>query len=324
MVTTQQRTWLSTSHSRIHMGADQWLRIESFQRLMVLMGRWYNPAEALQGEQQQLKQRVYDLRSELALLKHLGMYLPEVANREQAVYGEADQFTTFADALELITDTVLGRVASYRGGRYKSNDFTEYLDLTLKAQQHPVPLDPYEALKTLNLRARQLGCVLTAMVSMLHTPRTWRWLFANAFYEDQWARYPHLYDQLHKGSSWLPGFLKRLGISGTFLLNQFMQDRHPDRFMGDKACRHFLNQIHHTGLDDRDFQQRLQSVRQDCCHHHEAACREFSLDDHGHWCEKIQGGSEENAWVAWLPFEKKSGLDEPFIGRYHDFTPEKG
>ncbi|ABK42672.1 hypothetical protein Mmc1_0145 [Magnetococcus marinus MC-1] len=278
------------------------LRVISFQRLMGYMGRWLHGVPSQIGTQQDFQRRVKDLRGELDYLDSLGMVLPHVANRHNGLHGDPHHFTTFADALELTIDTILGRITTRRADRYKSDDFSAYLALTLKEQQAGCLPTNRDGLHTLNIRARQLGCVLTAMVTLLMTREQWRELFIYAYDDEQLGRYAHLEAQLTRGRQWIPDYLSYLGITGSYLLQRRLQRATTDPGLNGQDCQALIDRIHATGFDDERFLAQVNRARQTALHASHG-CREFIMDDAGGWQERVHGGHPGRAWTALVPYK---------------------
>ncbi|MEG3641306.1 hypothetical protein [Magnetococcus sp. PR-3] len=278
------------------------LRVVSFQRLMRRMGRWSHTDPSNIGSPKDFTQRVHDLREELDLLHEIGLVLPHVANLHNGLHGDPKQFTTFADALELVIDTILGRITTHRANRYKSDDLSAYLELTLKEQRSGYHAENHDRLRILDIRARQLGCVLTAMATMMITPTQWRKLFIYAYGDGGLRRFVHLEAQLTRGKQWIPDYLSRLGIRGDYLLDHYLEHHTSDRFLADTGCRAFLGRITRTGFDDARFLSEVRRVRQTYLHH-DHGYREFIMGDEGHWQERVHGGLSGQDWIALVPFD---------------------
>ena len=138
---------------------------------------------------------IWKLRNELETIRNQGVTLPDVANLDHAEHGETNDISTLFDVAEITFDTILAYDGTSRGRRYKSNEFATAMERSFKQRNNNLNLDYSHLKATLDIRSRQLGCLLSAAGTMLLTPLELRTLLQSLLTEDLLAHQTHLFAQ---------------------------------------------------------------------------------------------------------------------------------
>jgi hypothetical protein len=195
------------------------------------------------------------LHTELDAICLLGGKLPQVSNLDHAEHGASDDFSTLTDIAEITFDTVLAHAGISRGRRYKSNEFASALERSFKQRNHDLSLEYTSVKATLDIRTRQLGCLLAAAGTMLLTPLELRTLLLSLLTEDLLEEQTHLHARIHERPKLLAEVLRDLGLSGIVLAQHFAGSlQHTPIANIDLRCNKFQELMESLGLDDPEFQ----------------------------------------------------------------------
>ncbi|MBF0447648.1 MAG: hypothetical protein HQL67_05555 [Magnetococcales bacterium] len=242
------------------------------------------------------------LRAELDRACNLGGKRPDVANLDHAEFGPADDFSTLVDVTEITVDTILAHQGTARGKRYKSNEFATALERSYKTRSRELSLDYHTLKSTLDLRTRQLGCLLAAASTMFLTPLELRTVLLSLLTEDLLMQQRHLQTQIQERSILFAEVLINLGLSGDVLARHFAKSTNrmsaSDR---TKRCQQFQELMTTLKLDSPIFQQEWLLIKQRHRNRHAQPSRQFRDDGRGGWEEQLNAHSSTNGWTAWLP-----------------------
>ncbi|MBF0456153.1 MAG: hypothetical protein HQL72_15215 [Magnetococcales bacterium] len=242
------------------------------------------------------------LRNELEGICQLGGKRPQVANLNHAEHGFGANFATLADAAEITFDTILAYEGTSRGRRYKSNEFATALERSFKQRNQDLSLD-YATLKsTLDIRTRQLGCLLSAASTLLLTPLELRTLLLSLLTEDLVEKQSHLFAHIQEKPGLLAEVLIHLGLSGVVLAEHFsgsLPQTSPTQT--EARSKRFVALLNALGLDTPAFQQKWVRITRRAATHRNPQPRQYRDDGKGGWEELLVGDSSPNSWTTWLP-----------------------
>lgn len=242
------------------------------------------------------------LRSELDKLRLLGCKLPRVANLDHAEYGEVDDLSTLVDMAEITFDTLLAYDGISRGSRYKSNEFATAMERSFKKRNQDLSLEYATIKTTLDLRTRQLGCLLSAAGTMLLTPLELRTLLLSLLTEDLLENQEHILNRLHERPKMLVAVLSNLGLSGTFLAQHFAASLQKNSVSQiEMRCARFQDLMTSMKLDSAEFRRSWPLIKQSCFNQRKKPAQQFRDDGNGGWEEQLKAGSANNSWTSWIP-----------------------
>ncbi len=246
------------------------------------------------------------LRHELAAIRNLGSRLPQVANRDHAEHGASHDFSTLVDVAEITFDTILAHQGIARGRRYKSNEFATAFERSFKQRNHDLSLE-YDALKaTLDIRTRQLGCLLTAAGTMLLTPLELRTLLMSLLTEDLLEEQENLFACIHERPKLIAEVLRNLGLSGRVLAQHFAGTlQHTLSTRIEARCDRFQDLVESLGLDDHEFTKSWIRIKRSSFNGRVQPIKRYRDDGKGGWEEQLEGDYPHSGWTAWIPLSQQ-------------------
>jgi hypothetical protein len=241
------------------------------------------------------------LRDELLEIRRLGGKLPQVANLDHAEHGANEDFSTLTDLAEITFDTILAYGGTSRGCRYKSNEFSTALKRSFEQRNRDLSLE-YTTLKaTLDIRTRQLGCLLCAAGTMLLAPLELRTLLLSLLTEDLLEDQGHLYDHIQKQPKLLAEVLIDLGLTGRVLVEHFSGSLNQISLSEkEKRCERFEGIIESLGLNTPPFLRRWIRIKQSFMSKRLQSPRQYRDDGKGGWEEQVKADSNRNGWTTWI------------------------
>jgi|SaaInl4_150m_RNA_FD_contig_41_370441_length_1064_multi_3_in_0_out_0_2 hypothetical protein len=258
------------------------------------------------------------LRTELEDICMLGGKLPQVANLDHAEHGLSNDFSTLVDVAEITFDTLLSYPGISRGRRYKSNEFASALERSFQHRNQDLSLE-YASLKaTLDIRTRQLGCLLSAAGTMFLAPLELRTLLLSLLTEDLLEGQNHLFAHIHERPKLLAEVLLDLGLSGIVLAQHFANSlQHTPASQTELRCDRFQELMESLGLDSPEFQRSWVRIKQSCFSNRQQPAKQFRDDGQGGWEEQLKAGSNQNSWTTWVPVSPRR---EVRIGKRYSHT----
>jgi hypothetical protein len=246
---------------------------------------------------------IWKLRTELERTHHLGGVLPDVANLDHAAHGPKNDFSTLIDVTEITFDTILAYDGISRGRRYKSNEFATAMERSFNQRNHDLALN-YSALKaTLDIRSRQLGCILAAAGTMLLTPLELRTLLLSLLTDDLLANQEHLLASVQERPKMIREVLLSLGLTSSTLAQHFVASLpHTPTSNTELRCKKFQGLMHILSMDSQECKHSWTRIKQHCfdCQPSKPT-KQYRDDGHGGWEEQVNADSANNGWSAWVP-----------------------
>ena len=249
---------------------------------------------------------IWKLRNELDTIHNKGVTLPDVANLDHAEHGDNNDISTLLDVAEITFDTILAYDGTSRGRRYKSNEFATAMERSFKQRNNNLSLDYSHLKATLDIRSRQLGCLLSAAGTMLLTPLELRTLLQSLLTEDLLANQTHLFAQIHKRPQFIKQVLINLGLSGSALAQHFVSSLpHTPTDETQKRCKKFQVLMYTLGMDSQECTHSWTRIKQHNFNEKAKPVIEFRDDGNGGWEEHMQANSTQNGWTTWLPLSPR-------------------
>ncbi len=216
-------------------------------------------------------------------------------------------FPLLIDMLEITFDTILTHDSISRGCRYKCNEFATAMERSFKQRNHNITLEYSVQKATLDIRSRQLGCMFSAIGTMLLTPLELRTLMLSLFSEDLLANQEHIFAHIQAKPKLIKELLINLGLSGI-VLSQHFANSLPNipSIKRELRCNKFQELIETLNLDDHEYKQNWIRIKQNCFNNQVNETKQYRDDGHGGWEEQLEAAATQiNGWTTWVSLAKQ-------------------
>ncbi|MBF0446462.1 MAG: hypothetical protein HQL68_12845 [Magnetococcales bacterium] len=253
-----------------------------------------------------ISRTIWKLRNELDTIHHQGVTLPNVANLDRAEHGNNNDLSTLLDVAEVTFDTILAYDGISRGRRYKSNEFATAMERSFKHRNNNLSLDYSHLKATLDIRCRQLGCLLSAAGTMLLTPLELRTLLQSLLTEDLLDGQAHIFAKIHERPKFIEQVLINLGLSSSALAQHFVASLpHTPTNETQQRCNRFQTLMDTLGMDSQECTHSWTRIKQHDFDGKVKPVLEFRDDGNGGWEEQMLANSPQNGWTTWLPLSPR-------------------